>query len=214
MTLKIAKRSTEIVQCQYLIASIYNRHYDIVFSTDITDLNAKIEPYPHRYIMGMVDGQLAACCGLYVDKTYVVDYGKVSKDNIDQILIEANCLDRYRHWKLRELTKLVIAEKWKGTGIAQFFLAACHNAQFLSADADGPWLLTTCATVSIFNNLHERIGIHTRPIKPFPYYRVHEQYRSEDNPMESRLIIPELDIPPEWLEMGLPGTHEVVRFRR
>ncbi len=209
LTIKVAQRRSEILQCQYMIASIYHRYYDIVFSTDIVDLNAKIEPYPHQYIMGLLDGQLAACAGLYIGETYITRYGDVDDNDIIRLLEDAGVRDRYREFELHELTKLVVAEKWEGQGIARFFLAACHNASFLRGDAQCPWLLSTCAKLSIFRNFHQRIGINTRIIKPFPIYPVHEHYSSARDPMDSRLIIPELDIPRRWLELTVPGTYEV-----
>jgi hypothetical protein len=209
MAIKIARRHAEILQCQYLIASTYNRYYGIVFSTDIVDLNAKIEPYPHQYMMGMLDGELVACVGLYIRDTYVTEFGNVSRSDIDRLLQGAGVAERYHGWELRELTKLVVSENWEKRGVARFFIACCHNESFLSAGSTRPWLLTTCATESIFSRLHDRIGIRTRIIKPFPYYRVHELYRSDDDPMESRLIIPELDIPPRWRRIDVPGTHEI-----
>lgn len=212
MAIKVARRHAEILQCQYLIASTYNRYYGIVFSTDIVDLNAKIEPYPHQYIMGLLDGELVACMGLYIRDTYVTKFGNVSRDNIDMLLEDAGVADRYHGWELRELTKLVVSERWEKRGIGRFFIACCHNEQFLSAGSTRPWLLTACATASIFSRLYDRIGIRTRFIKPFPYYRVHELYRSEDDPMESRLIIPELDIPPRWRRLDIPGTYEIERI--
>lgn len=212
ITLKIAERHGEIIQCQYLIASVYNRYYDIVFSTDISDLNAKIEPYPHYYLMGLIDGRLAACCGLYVEDTYVRKYGMINERDFHPHLREAGVTDDYPIWVLHEFTKLVVAQGWEGHGLGHFMLAAAHNSTFLGANDSRPWLLTCCAKLSIFEEFYKQVGIHTRFLKPFPFYRVHEHYRSESDPMSSRLIIPHLDIPKRWYDLEIPGTYEVERF--
>ena len=209
MTLKVARRHGEIIKCQYLIASVYNRYYDIVFSTDISDLNAKIEPYPHQYLMGLIDGQLAACCGLYVEDTYVMKYGMIQDSHFHPHLADAGVSQQYQSWVLHEFTKLVVAEGFEGLGIGNFFLAAAHNSTFLGANDDRPWLLTSCAKLSIYEKFYHRAGIRTRFLKPFPYYRVHEKYRSEDDPMSSRLIIPGIDIPKRWYDLEIPGTYEI-----
>ena len=64
--------------------------------------------------------------------------------------------------------------------------------------------MVVCAKLSIFRGLHDAVGIRSRTLKPFPRYAVHERYRSDDDPMESRLVIPELDVPAEHWERPLP----------
>jgi hypothetical protein len=69
-----------------------------------------------------------------------------------------------------------------------------------------------CAKMSIIDNIFHRAGLRTRTIKEFPFYKVHELYRSAEDPMESRMIIPGLDIPERWYELALPGEYDVERL--
>jgi hypothetical protein len=76
---------------------------------------------------------------------------------------------------------------------------------FVQRDAAQPYILTVCAKLSVFRSLYDDMGIRTRVIKPFPKYPAHERYRSPTDPMESRLIIPDLDIPSKWYNFRLPA---------
>lgn len=212
LEIRIARKRSEILQCQYLIAAIYNRHYDIVFSAEGADLDAKIEPYPHYYVMGLVDGELIACAGLYVRETYVERYGQVDDAEIQQLLRQAQAENRYSLACKHEYTKLVVRQDFEGRGIGRFFFAATHTRDFLQLDTTTPALLVVCAKLSIFRNLYDIVGIHTRRIRPFPIYRVHERYSSVEDPMESRLIIPDLDIDKRWYDRQLPGIFPVESF--
>jgi hypothetical protein len=44
-----------VLLCRRLIAEVYNRDYEVVFSEDHYDLEAKIEPWPHRFLMALHD---------------------------------------------------------------------------------------------------------------------------------------------------------------
>ncbi len=63
---RMAHTREDVARCQYAIAEVYNRQYDVVFSEDHHDLEAKIEPWPHRYLMVLHDATLAATIGLYL----------------------------------------------------------------------------------------------------------------------------------------------------
>ena len=207
-------RRAEVVRCQYLIADTYNRHYDIVFSNDSVDLNAKIEPYPDRYVMGLVDGQIVAAAGLYLHNTYVERYGRVTDDEIRAVIEAAGASDRYPTFSKREYTKLVVHRDWEGRGIGRVFFAATHSRDFLNIDRHESPILVSCAKLSVFRGLYDKVGIRSRTIKAFPAYRVHELYRSADDPMESRLILPEVDIDARWYDAALPWRFQLARAER
>jgi hypothetical protein len=208
--IRMARRHSEVLACQYLIAEVYNRHYDIVFSRDEVDLNAKIEPYPHRYVMGVVGSELVAAAGLYTSNTYVDRYGGIGGEELERALVEAGVPERVRN-PHREYTKLVVRQGWEGKGIGRFFFAVTHSRDFIVGDGDVP-LLLSCAKLSVFRSLYDVAGIRTRILRPFPNYRVHELYRTENDPMDSRLIVPDLDIDPRWYNRRLPDVFEVESF--
>jgi hypothetical protein len=208
--IRMARRQSEVLACQYLIAEVYNRYYDIVFSKDNVDLNAKIEPYPHRYVMGLIDGQLVAAAGLYTNHTYVERYGAVTDQDIARVLQDAGVPDRL-HRPRREYTKLVVHRDWEGYGIGRFFFAVTHSRDFVVGDGEVP-LLLSCAKHSVYHGLYDFVGVRTRLLKPFPIYKVHERYRSDDDPMDSRLVLPDIDIDPRWYNCRLPGLFEVETF--
>ena len=114
LEVKIATKRAEILGCQYLIAEAYNHHYDIFFSSDAANLNARIEPYPDRYVMGSLDGTLVATAGLYIRSTYGERYGQVTDDEIHRLLLEAGATQRYSARRKREYTKIVIRPDWQG----------------------------------------------------------------------------------------------------
>ena len=213
MELRLAKTRAEVLQCQYQIAAIYNKEYEVYFSDDAYDLDAKIEPWPHRYLMGLVGGELVCCAGLYVRNTYVERFGNVSDEEIDAIIRDAGGADRYAAVRKREITKLVTTKAARGRGYARFFLACAHSRHFLQCDTEPeqPVVLVCCAKRSIWNNMWGGVGIQTRVIKEFPFYKVHELYRSAEDPMDSRLIVPSVDIPSRWYDRAIPGEHEVER---
>ena len=117
--ISIASRRSEVLRCQYFIAEIYNKHYQIMFSEDIHNLEARIEPYPHRYLMGTVNGELVAAVGLYTRDTYVERYGAITDEEIQSQLLMAGVADQYQGAVKRELTKLVVKQGWEGLGLAR-----------------------------------------------------------------------------------------------
>lgn len=197
-----------MLRCQQLIADVYNKQYGVVFSEDIYDLDAKIEPWPHRYLMGLLDGALVAVCGLYVRNTYVERFGLVTDGEIAKVLRDAGVEDRYDASNRREITKLVVARPFRNGRITPALMAFSLARAFAEIDARRPPLVTFCA-VRTMRRLIERHGIRTRHIKPFPPYKIHEAYRSESNPMDSYLIIPALDLPASCRDLEIPGEYDV-----
>ncbi len=213
MKVRLASSHADLVRCRYLIAETYNTHYNIVFSNEVIDLQAKIEPYPHRFLMGWVGEELVGAVGLYVRNTYVERFGGVTPEDIRAELERAGISEQYPELLIREPSKLVVRPGWERRGLGQFMFELSHSREFLRVETDIPALVVTCATRRVFASLHDRGGVRTRLLKRFPSYRVHELYRSTDNPMESRLIIPELDIPKATWERGVPGEYEVGALR-
>ena len=209
--LALAKSRREVLACQYLIAEIYNKDYEVVFSDDSYDLDAKIEPWPHRYLMGSVDGEVVVTAGLYLHSTYVERFGAVSDELIARRIAEAGAAGRFSPARKREITKISVRRDQRRRGLGRFILASAHARDFLQVDADPdePHVLVSCAKRSIWDGLWHRAGIRTRPLAPFPDYKVHELYRSPDDPMDSRLVVPEVDVPERWYERRIPGEYEV-----
>jgi len=205
----LASTRADVLRCQYLIAQVYNEAYGVFFSEDRYDLAAKIEPWPHRFVMGLVDGQLACAAGLYLHDTYVERFGAITSGDLGAMLEAAGVAAGYDPSRKRELTKLVVHKRFRGAGLGRFFLAAAHSRCFLDVDASAPHFLVGCARISIFGRAYARAGIHTRVLKPFPLYKAHEFYSSAADPMESRVTIPSLDIPKRWYDLELPGEYEV-----
>ncbi len=211
--LEIARAPGDVLRCRQLIASVYNEQYGVVFSEDIYDLDAKIEPWPHRYLMASAEGELVAVCGMYVRNTYVERFGLVTDEEVAASLREAGVHERYDPSNRREITKLVVARPFRNRMIASTVLAFTFAREFSEMDAERPPLVTFCAVRTI-RHLLERRGIRTRHLKPFPLYKVHEAYRSESNPMDSYLIIPEMDVPPTFRDLSIPGEYDLDSFWR
>ena len=204
--IQIAKSYGQEFRAEFLIADIYNRHYDIVFSRDMVDLDAKIEPYPDHYLIGTVDGEVVAAAGLYTEGTYVEKYGNVSRERLQEELERSGAADRFDPSVTVEVTKLVIHPDWSGYGLGRELFCASYSKDFLMCAHDRPPLVLCCATQRIFESLHHSVGMHTRPLGLFPEYEVHERYRTPENPMDSRLILPGLDIPANWWDNPLPRS--------
>jgi hypothetical protein len=84
-------------------------------------------------------------------------------------------------------------------------VGCAHSRSFLCDSSDDRSLVVFCAKRSIVQKVHESAGLRPRRVKPFPYYKVHELYRSVDDPMDSYLIIPHLDVPARWYDLSLPS---------
>ena len=203
----------DVLRCRQLIAEVYNRDYEVVFSEDRYDLEAKIEPWPHRFLMALSGSELVAACGLYTHDTYVERFGLLTDSDLDCLLDGAGVAGEYDSKCRREFTKMSVRHDWRGHGIAACLTGAAHSRHFTEVDADRA-IMVFCAKLSIIDNIFHRAGLRTRTIKPFPLYKVHELYRSPADPMESRLIIPTLDIPPRWYDLELPGEYDLDRPSR
>jgi hypothetical protein len=206
--LGIAQTSGDVLRCRQLVGDVYHRRYGVVFSSDTYDLDRKIEPWPHRFLMGFVGNELAAVCGLYVRNTYVERFGLVADAEIAASLREAGAGGAYDPAARRELTKLVVSPRLRNSGLGPLFIAIAHARAFVELDAPAPPLVTFCIVRSM-RRLVERHGVRPRAMKPFPYYKVHELYRSERNPMDSYLVIPHLDVPSRFRELAVPGEHDL-----
>ena len=157
-----------------------------------------------------LDGDtLAVTVGIYLRETYVERFGQVSYDEVAAIVREAGAGDRYDPRVLREITKLVVARPYRGLGLSRYAICCAHSTGFMDHAGTPPPLVVYCAKHSITRNIYEASGFRTRTIKPFPLYKVHELYRSASDPMDSRLIIPALDIPERWYNLTLPAELEV-----
>ncbi len=209
LRIEVAQVLPDVVRCQNLIADVYSRRYGVQFSHARVDLEAKIEPFPHRYIMATIKGELVASAGLYLHDTYVERYGHIEDEEIAKILTAAGANGYYSPARKRETTKLVVKAGWGGHGIGRSLFAAMHSRDFLQMEATAPHLVLVCAKISVFLHLHDVIGVRTRLLKPFPEYKVHELYRSPGDPMESRLILPEEDVPRRWYDLRLPAEIDV-----
>jgi hypothetical protein len=211
MRVEIARTRAQVLRAQHLIAAVYNRDYEVVFSDDGYDLEAKIEPWPHAYILGTVDGEPVCCAGLYTRNTYVERFGKVTDQEVDALVHAAGGAPRFDGTRKREITKISVRPEHRGKGYGRFILGCAFSRDFVQvgAPADEPNVVVCCAKHSIWEHLYHAAGIRTRPIKEFPIYKVHELYRSPEDPMDSRVIIPEIDVPECLYERALPGEYEV-----
>jgi hypothetical protein len=209
--LRRAESRADILRCRQLIAEVYNRDYEVVFSEDHYDLEAKIEPWPHRFLMALSGSELIAACGLYMHNTYVERFGQVTDAELEAIVAGAGAAGKYDVTRRREFTKMSVRHSWRGQGIAPWLTGAGHSKHFTDVEQDRA-VMVFCAKMSIITNIFHRSGLRTRTIKEFPFYKVHELYRSPTDPMESRIILPQLDIPPQWYELALPGEYEIERL--
>lgn len=207
LTLSIAQRRADILRCQALIAQIYNQSYEVVFSDDHYDLSAKVEPWPHRYLMGELDGELVCAAGLYLHSTYVQRFGLVTDDELRELRLRIGAAPDTSA-SSREITKLVVHPRYRGLGLSRAILMGAYARDFLHPDEPAPNLLLSSKR-SLVRSCHNRIGVHPRTIKPFPIYKVHEFYASPADPMSSYLTLPELDIPPELYMRKIPGEYAV-----
>ncbi|HEX2574365.1 MAG TPA: hypothetical protein VH877_32755 [Polyangia bacterium] len=214
MQVRMADGPSDIKACQQLIAEVYGRYYGVTFSYDRVDPDACIESYPDRYLVGLVNGEIVAVTGLYVEQTYIERFGGVTNAEIDAMLAAAGVAERYSSRRKLEATKLVVRDGWTGRGLARKLHVAAQSREFLQRDDTQPYIITVCAKLSVFHHLYTEVGIRTRTIKPFPEYPAHERYRSPKDPMESRLIIPDLDIPSQWYNFRLPAELDLDRRTR
>ena len=213
LLLRRAESRGDVLRCRQLIAEVYNRDYGVVFSEDHYDLEAKVEPWPHRFLMALHDGELVAACGLYMRNTYVERFGQVTDEELRCLVDSAGLAGSYDVTHRREFTKMSVRHAWRGRGIAPWLTGAGHSKHFTDVEEDRA-IMVFCAKLSVIDHIFHRAGLQTRTIKAFPFYKVHELYRSPTDPMESRMIIPRADIPERWYELALPGEYDVERLPR
>lgn len=201
---RVAKTAAEVAACKELSGRVYYEQYGVKLTDGLCNPLGYRERFPDRFAMGFIDGKFAACAGLYVGETYVERFGRVDDALIASVLEEAGCPEAISRPRV-EYTKVVVDPAFGGQGIGRRFIAMTHAREFLEVDGEIP-LLFVCARYSVFR-LWQAVGIRTRPLRPFPWYRNHERYRSSADPMESRLVIPELDIDKRWFELHLSDDY-------
>lgn len=205
VTVRLAETAADEQRCKTLIASVYGDIYGVAMTSEAADPDGGLETFPDRYLMGEVEGEIVACSGLYTRHTYVERFGQLTPGDIAGFASECGARDAAQRRRY-ELTKLVVAPAWSRLGLGRRFVGASHARAFLGLDSgDLPPLLLLCGKTSVFR-MWDAMGIHTRCIRPFPVYRNHERYRRPDDPIESRLVIPEIDVAPRWYHLTFPAT--------
>jgi len=180
----------------------------VVFSEDHYDLDAKIEPWPHRFLMGLVDGTPVSVVGMYDRNTYVERFGLVSDEEIAAALRAAGLEGRYDPHARREVTKLVVAPGFRNLRVTPLITGAAYSRAFACAGSEETPIVTFCAVRTVIRMV-QRLGLRTRYLKPFPIYKIHEKYRSESNPMDSHFLLPDLDVPPFLRDLAIPGEYDL-----
>lgn len=201
MRIRLAEGPGDVDRCRALIQRVYRERYGVEVGDGPADPDGGREQLPDRYVLGELDGHLVACAGLYTGTTYVERFGGVDRATLAPWATDV----RGRPRPVVEYTKVVVDPAFARRGLGRRFLAASHAAPFL-AEGGGPLpLVLICARLTTFR-LWEAAGIRTRFLREFPTYRNHARYRSVGDPMESRLVVPELDVPATWLWTTLPRT--------
>lgn len=203
LSLSLAETAEQIEACRVLITETYEREYGVRMSYDESDPNGSVERMPDRLVMGRSNGELVACAGLYIGETYIERYGEVDPAEVDRMVVDAGVLEETPRVHV-EYTKAVVRKDLTGRGLGRLFFGAAHNRDFLSIDGRAPALLV-CGKLSVLG-LFRAVNIRTRRIREFPFYQNHARYRAPGDPMESHLIIPEIDIHPRWYDRSLPFT--------
>jgi len=200
--IKVAKTLDEINQCTTLISEVYYQQYGITFSDSISDPEAKIESYPQYYLMALSCETVVGTVGLYTAGTNVEKYGNVTEEDIKKVLLEAKAIDRFPG-KVRELTKWVVKKEWRSKEIARVLLSAALSQDFLHINEKEPHVIVASGSSSIFK-FAKTFNVRIRKIKLMPLYKVHENYRFHEHPLEIFLTIPDIDIPKELYLAKLP----------
>jgi hypothetical protein len=203
VTVERAERPSAIRACRQLIRDVYQTRYGVSFTGRRPDPGARLEPWPDRFVFARVGDAIVAAAGVYERATYVERFGGVSRDDIARAAVGAGSAPTR---DVVEYTKLVVAPGWSGGGLGTLFLAVTHSRGFLAPDGGPTPLVLACGKLSVFATLYERARIRTRTLAAFPHYPSHERYRSPVDPMESRLVVPELDLDPITLSLQLPLT--------
>ena len=202
MVVAPASRLEDVEACRTLVSEVYSARYGVTFTADLPDPHRKLEPWPDRWVAARVGGELVAAAGVYEQTTYVERFGGVTRSQIAELASDCGALGHER--SVVEYTRLVVAPGWEGRGLGSTFLAVTHSRGFLATGGGATPLILACGKLSVFGSIYERAGIRSRTIAPFPEYASHDRYRSSADPMESRLIIPELDLDPIVHALQLP----------
>lgn len=203
LRVSLAETKEEIQECRQLIYDTYLREYDIEMTLQDSQPDGGVERMPDRLIMGQSEGRVVACAGLYIRDTYIERFGEVQPHEVDQRAVDAGIIEPEPRVHV-EYTKVVVHQDLMGRGLGRLFIGASHTREFLQIDGRPPILLV-CGKLSILG-LWRAAGIRTRRIREFPIYRNHDRYRTPGDPMESHMIIPEIDIHPRWYDRDLPYT--------
>lgn len=199
----IAETDSDIATCQSLISDTYLRDYGVEMTPDRTDPNGGIERLPDRLLMATDGGEVVACSGLYLHKTYVEEFGHITDVDLNRVLQAAGVSTATKRPTI-ELTKAVVRRDYRKRGLGRLLLGMSHSRVYMDV-LDAPPVLLLCGKVSILQ-LWRVLGIRTRRMSEFPTYRNHARYRQPDDPVESHIVIPEIDIHPRWYDMTLPTT--------
>jgi hypothetical protein len=195
------------------VGRVYGEAYGVQFVEREFDLEKKIEGWPDRFLMALFGDKLAACIGLYDGPTYVERFGRVTAQDLDPLLATAGAQGDAASRHCVELTRLTTNREYRTHRVAWLLMAAGHSVAFLGTWRGKPPLVLTGLRLSLSESLVRPLSIACRTIKAFPEYKVHEHYRVADDPMVSRLTIPELDVASRWLNLRLPAELDSVAFR-
>ncbi len=201
LRVSLATTDAELSACKRLIAETYGREYGVRMAEKDADPNGMSELYPDRYAMGTIRGELVCCAGLYLGRTYVEEHGGILAEDVNQALADAGA-----SWPRPrvEYTKIVVKQSHLRRGLGQLFVGATHSRSFPDIDGQPPAVLV-CAKLSILR-IWRLAGIRTRKLSGFVPYRNHDRYCAAGDPMESHLIIPEIDIHQRWYDQAFPAT--------
>jgi ribosomal protein S18 acetylase RimI-like enzyme len=200
---QVAETPGQIARCKELIALVYSS-YGVSFSDEAYDIERKVERWPHRFLMAERHGQVVAVVGLYIKDTYVERFGRVSKAQLARVLVGNDVQHRYSVDHTREITKISVHPHHRDRGLGRLITRCAFAEAFLQRDAARRHLVLACAKHSVWHRVFGGAGIRNRFIGEFPNYKIHELYRSEQDPMDSRMIIPDIDIPDHVYRLSLP----------
>jgi GNAT superfamily N-acetyltransferase len=199
VTIRIGRTAGEIEQARDLVARVYAQ-FGVRFAEGSGDPATGTEGWPHRFLVAVADGTVVGAMGLYLRDTYVERFGGVTRAQVDAVVTAAG---ERRGRPLRELAKLAVDPSCRGWALGDALLAAAHSRAFALLEARRPPLVLACARRSIFRR-GAQAGIRARLISSFPESPGHAQARTARNPMENRVLIPEVDVSRAVFERDLP----------
>lgn len=214
ITIQPAETADEIARCHELIAEVYYRYYGVRLTRLPSDPDASHESFPDKCLMVLDEGHLIGSGGLYLQHTYVERFGGVTPEDVNRVLREAGAWPRHSGLRLREITRVVVVDHPHKREALSALVLALHSAAALESLAAMPSAVVACAKPSMFERLFTAAGIRTRFLKPFAPYAAHRRYATPGTTMESRLVIPELDVPLSWQYAALPLTLDLATGAR